>query len=72
VCVVDVKSLVPGNPALDVRMFVSRVMVGNDMDLFFFGNMPIDLTKKGDPILVGMAVPALAEHRSIQRVECRK
>ena len=67
--VVHLKALVPSEPALHVWMLVSRVIVRNDVDLLFFGSMSIDLTKECDPVLVGVTVPALTQHRVV--VPCR-
>src|SRR5438445_3433162 len=70
--VVHLKAFVPSEPALHVWMLVSCIIIRNDVDLLFFGSMSIDLTKERDPVLVGVTVSALTQHRSVQRVERRK
>jgi hypothetical protein len=70
--VVHLKAFVPSEPALHVWMLVSCVIIRNDVDLLSFGSMSVDLTKEGNPVLVGVTVSALTQHRSVQRVERRK
>src|SRR5450755_715955 len=50
-------------------MFVGSVVIGDDVERFVFGCLLVNEPEKRNPILIGMAVPALAQHTSVESIQ---
>src|SRR5271166_230925 len=50
-------------------MFVGGVVVSDDVERFVLGSLPVNEAEKRNPVLVGMAVAALAEHATVECVQ---
>jgi len=50
-------------------MFVRGVVVSDDVERFVGGSLSVDETEKRNPVLIGMAVAALAEHATVECVQ---
>ena len=59
-------------PSPHVGMFVRAVVVGNDVNVLACGSLLVDEAEKRDPILICMAIPALAEYAAVQSVQGRE
>jgi hypothetical protein len=54
-----VEAFMPGQPAPDVGMFVSAVVVGDHVKLLISRSLPVAEAKERNPVLIGMLIPAL-------------
>jgi hypothetical protein len=52
-----------------LAMFVSGIIVGDDMEGFVGRGLAVDLAQKSQPVLVSVAGATLAEHGAIHDVE---
>ena len=66
---VHVKAGMALQPAPHLGMFVGRIVVGNDVNLFVLGRLLVDLAQEREPILVCVAGAALTQHLAVQNVE---
>jgi hypothetical protein len=51
-----VKALVPDQPLLHLRMFVGRIIVGDEVQLYPLGSFPVDAFEELEPLLTAMLV----------------
>ncbi len=58
-----------GKPGLHLRMFVGRVVVGDQMEGVVLGRFAIDLPQKTQPLLMTMALHALTDDGAIERIQ---
>src|SRR5215472_7000542 len=56
-------------PALDLLMLVSAVVVGNEVDVKPGWNVAVEMIKKGEKFLMAMTGLALSDHLAIEHVE---
>ncbi len=63
------KSFVPFEPVHDFLMFVRRIVVANNVDLFVFGYGAFDLIEKPNPFLMTMLWHTGSDDRTVQDVE---
>ena len=78
--VMEVEARMAGEPGLDPRMFVSGVVIGDQVRLKFGGNVVIEVVEKGQKLLVSMPRFALGDDCPIDTlsaankvvVPCRK
>src|SRR5216683_4429479 len=68
----DVEAPMAGEPSLDPRMLVSRVIVDDQMDLEISRNTVVEMVEKSEKLLVPMARFALSDDRTVEHVERRK
>ena len=57
--VMHMEAFVLRQPPANVGMFSGAVVVGDDMELLVGRSLPVDEAKEGNPVFVGMAIPAL-------------
>lgn len=65
---VHVEAFVACEPALDLGVFVCRIVVGDKMNIEFGRRLLVDQTQKLQPLGVAMPLHASANDRSIERV----
>lgn len=65
----DVEPGSPGEPGLDLGVFVGAVVVDDEMDVQVFGDAVVDVPQEGEELLVPVAPLALGEHRTGRHVE---
>ncbi len=59
----------PGEPRLDLGMLVSRIVVGDQMDIKPRRDCPVDPVEKADELLVPVLLHALADHPAVKHIE---
>lgn len=69
---VDVKSRIPFEPSFNLFMFMSGVVITNNMDVLSFGNVVSNQVEKANPFLVTMLLHTGADDFSTERVHRRK
>src|SRR5689334_24764291 len=68
----DVEARLARQPGFDPRMFVSGIVVRDQMDLAAGRNVAVEVVKKREEFLVAMARFALGDDRTIEHVERRE
>ena len=64
-----------GQPSLDLRMFVGRIVVHHQVDVQIRWHLPVDQSQESEEVLVAVALLALGDHTTrgdIQRREQQK
>ena len=59
-------------PRLYYRVFMGRIVVGNQMQSLVLGRLPINFLQELQPFHMGMALLTLSDDLTIQHVECGK
>src|SRR5262252_2792134 len=59
-------------PALDERMFMSGVIVQNDVDVLAQRNFAVDLLEKFQPLAVGVFLGGVSDDFALQIIQCGK
>src|SRR5665213_1096207 len=62
------ESRVTGKPTLHFRMFVSGIVIDDQMEIFFRRRDPINHTQELQPLLMAMPVVAHADHLAIESI----
>lgn len=66
---VQMEAFSAGQPGFDLVMFVSGVIVADDVDLFVGGHRSIDLFQKGQPFIVPVPFGCMSENLAAEIVQ---
>lgn len=68
--VVDMEPGPPGQPGLDLGVFMGGVVVDDQVDVQIVGHIGIDMTQEGEELLVAMTPFALGQDLASSDIEC--
>src|SRR5208337_2586287 len=69
---VQVETLVPCKPAFDGGVFMAAIVVSNQMNLQFVGNVALDQSQKAEELLVAVMGPALRQDLPVCNIQRRE